>query len=163
MEDRTLFRPGSIFDIQTYRSMDSDFGILPYPKYDEAQDEFSHIIASAYCPALCIPATNSDPDRTGFLLEALAYESRDTVTKAYYDVSLYTKMTRDNESGEMLDIIFSTKRYDLGWVFGWGSLVQQMDTIGASGKSFATIWETRRKSAERAMAQTLEFYSTNES
>ena len=162
MEDRTLFRPGSIFDIQTYRSMNGDFGILPYPKLDETQEEYSHIIASAYCPALCIPTTNTGIDRTGFLLEALAYESRDTVTEAYYDVNLYTKMTRDDESGEMLDIIFSTKRYDLGWVFDWGGIVSAMDTIGSSGKTFASVWESRKKQAVSAMEKTLEFYSTGD-
>lgn len=40
------------------------------------------------------------------------------VTPAYYDVALSGKFTRDEESAEMLELIFTTKFYDLGQ---WGS------------------------------------------
>ncbi len=164
MEDRVLFKPASIYDITIYRNMISDFGVLPYPKYDEAQDSYYHPIATQVCPGLCIPATNTgdDLDRTGFLLEALAYESRNTVTKAYYDVNLYNKMTRDNDSGDMLDIIFSTKRYDLGKVFGWGGIESALQALPTGNQTFATLWAKKEKSAQKAMEKTIEFFSENE-
>ncbi|MBP3917920.1 MAG: hypothetical protein J6I50_01960 [Clostridia bacterium] len=161
MENRNLFRPGSIYDIVYYRNMEHDFGILPYPLYDESQEEYYHLIATHVCPGLCIPATIKDVDRTAYLLEALAYESRDTVTKAYYDLNLYTKMARDNESGDMLDIIFSTKRYDLGFVFDWGGMRGTLENLVTSGKNFSTQWDSKQKSAQKAMDKTLEFYRTN--
>lgn len=162
MENRNLFRPGSIYDIIYYRNMEHDFGILPYPLYDENQDNYYHPIATQVCPGLCVPTTNGNVDKTALLLEALAYESRDTVTKAYYDLNLYTKMARDDESGEMLDIIFSTKRYDLGFVFDWGALTSQLQNLANSKKSLTTIWDACKKKAESKMQETLDFYRSNE-
>ena len=163
MENRNLFRPGSIYDIIYYRNMEHDFGILPYPLYDESQEEYYHLIATHVAPGLTIPATNIEKlDMTCHLLEALAYESRDTVTKAYYDLNLYTKMARDDESGDMLDIIFSTKRYDLGFVFNWGGVKDQIGTFTTNSKSFASLWEAKEKSAEKAMQKTLDFYMSDD-
>ena len=163
MEIRNLFRPGSIYDIVYYRNMEHDFGILPYPLYDENQEDYYHLIATHVAPGICVPTTNVEKlDMTCHLLEALAYESRDTVTKAYYDLNLYTKMARDNESGDMLDIIFSTKRYDLGFVFNWGSIKSQLDVMATSGKSFSTVWDSKKKSCEKAMQETLDFYMSSD-
>ncbi|MBQ8576772.1 MAG: hypothetical protein IJ449_02220 [Clostridia bacterium] len=162
MENRNLFRPGSIYDIVYYRNMEHDFGILPYPLFDEQQEDYYHLIATHVCPGICVPTTNAKLDMTSYLLEALAYESRDTVTEAYYDLNLYTKMARDDESGDMLDIIFSTKRYDLGFVFDWGSLRSSLETLVTSGKSFSTVWESKEKSAQKAMEETMEFYRSND-
>ena len=163
MENRNLFRPGSIYDIIYYRNMEHDFGILPYPLYDESQEEYYHLIATHVAPGLTIPATNIEKlDMTCHLLEALAYESRDTVTKAYYDLNLYTKMARDDESGDMLDIIFSTKRYDLGFVFNWGGVKDQIGTFTTNSKSFASLWEAKEKAAEKAMQKTLDFYMSDD-
>ena len=163
MENRNLFRPGSIYDIIYYRNMEHDFGILPYPLYDEQQEDYYHLIATHVAPGITVPATNIEKlDMTCHLLEALAYESRDTVTEAYYDLNLYTKMARDNESGDMLDIIFSTKRYDLGFVFNWGSVKGQLETFTSGSKSFASLWEAKEKAAEKAMQETLDFYMSND-
>ncbi|MBR5870636.1 MAG: hypothetical protein IKZ09_06330 [Clostridia bacterium] len=163
MENRNLFRPGSIYDIVYYRNMEHDFGILPYPLYDESQEDYYHLIATHVAPGITVPATNIEKlDMTCHLLEALAYESRDTVTKAYYDLNLYTKMARDDESGDMLDIIFSTKRYDLGFVFNWGGIKDQIGTFTTTSKSFASLWEAKEKSAEKAMQQTLDFYMSGD-
>ncbi len=163
MENRNLFRPGSIYDIIYYRNMEHDFGILPYPLFDEGQEDYYHLIASHVCPGLSVPTTNTKLDMTTYLLEALAYESRDTVTEAYYDLNLYTKMARDNESGDMLDIIFSTKRYDLGFVFDWGGLKTSLEGLVTGGKSFSTIWESKESAAEKAMEKTMEYYRSAES
>ena len=163
MENRNLFRPGSIYDIIYYRNMEHDFGILPYPLYDESQEEYYHLIATHVAPGITVPATNIEQlDMTCHLLEALAYESRDTVTKAYYDLNLYTKMARDDESGDMLDIIFSTKRYDLGFVFNWGGVKDQIGTFTTNSKSFASLWEAKEKAAEKAMQKTLDFYMSDD-
>ena len=158
MADRGLFRIGSVYDITEYRQMINDFGILPYPKFDETQDNFYHIIATQVCAGICVPVTASDPERTGILLEALAYASKDTVTKAYYDVNLYTKVARDDESGEMLDIIFGTKRYDIAKVFGWGSLESVMNSAVSSKTSFTTLYASAEEKAQAALEKSYELF-----
>ena len=61
---------------------------------------------------MSVPKTNSDLERTGIILEALARESSDTVIPAYYDVTLKNKLLRDDDSVKMLDIIFGNRKLD---------------------------------------------------
>ncbi|MCL2774430.1 MAG: hypothetical protein FWD71_13940, partial [Oscillospiraceae bacterium] len=66
------------------------------------------------CFPFIIPVTVPDPEKTGAVIEAMACETLNDVIPAYYDVSLKTKYARDDESAEMLDIIFSHRVCDLG-------------------------------------------------
>lgn len=160
MEDRLLFRPGCVYDINEYREMISDFGILPSPKFGEDQDEYCHVIASNLCPAISIPVTiaGDSLEHTATLLEALSYYS-DTVIEAYYDVNLTTKLVRDEEAADMLDIIFSTHYYDLGKVFAWGSIENVVWNTVKAGGGFASTYASSESKIQTAMNETWEFYS----
>ena len=50
----------------------------------------------------------------GVILEAMAYESEQTVLPAYYEVMLKTKVSRDEQSSAMLDLILDHLVFDLG-------------------------------------------------
>lgn len=156
--NRALFRAGSIYDMPFYRDMENDFGVLPYPKLKSEQEDYYHIIATQVCAGVCVPVGGEDLARTGLLLEALASESRDTVTKAYYDINLYKKLTRDSESGEMLDIIFATKRYDLAKTFAWGGLEDVIRNGVKSGQSFASLLAAAESRANAEMMQSYELF-----
>ena len=65
--------------------------------------------------------TNQTPDDTALILEALSYESQDTLTPAYYDICLTGKSTRDEESKDMLDIIFDSYIVDNDEVLSIGA------------------------------------------
>ena len=95
--------------------METDFGIIPYPKYDDAQDRYYSRIEA--CELFCVPVTNKNHEFAGVVLEALAAESAKSVIPSYYDVALQGKVTRDEESSEMLDLIFNTR------VFDWGDTI----------------------------------------
>jgi hypothetical protein len=118
--DRALFFM-QMLDLTSYfRNMETDFGILPVPKYDESQLSYGHTIGSWHSQFLSVPNTLPDPERTGMVLESLAYESMKRVTPAYYDKTLIGKYFRDDESVEMLDIILKTRVFDLGWYYQLG-------------------------------------------
>ncbi len=111
-EGRSMFMDVSFFHINNLRDMETDFGILPYPKYDEAQSEYYSRVS--YYWANIIPVTNSKLDMTGAILEALNCESANYVVPAYYEIALKTKYSRDEESAAMLDLIFENRVVDLG-------------------------------------------------
>ena len=111
-----------------YRTMESDFGVLPFPKYDETQDEYI-TTASDSGYVVAIPVTVSDAGRSGLILEALAAESVNTVTTALYDVCLNGKYVRDEESAEMIDIIFNGKVYELGYMLDLGSFRSMLKNL----------------------------------
>lgn len=110
---QAMFTNASCFQITTMmRDSETEFGILPYPKYNEAQEKYYSRIEGA--ELFGIPKTNTDLEMTGVILEALACASHNEVIPAYYDVALKVKYTRDEESAEMLDIIFENRVFDFG-------------------------------------------------
>jgi hypothetical protein len=104
MGDRGLFYTSFLRDAQRFRTMETDFGILPYPKYDEAQKDYKTFSKAGFA-AFAIPSTVKDREFSEIMLEALNAESYRKVIPAYYDIALKNKYARDDDSSEMLDII----------------------------------------------------------
>lgn len=121
-EGRALYRISIMGDIVGLRDMEDDFGILPLPKYDENQESYITTYQAWNGSAYMVPASISDSKRTSAILEYMAYLSKDTITDAYYNVNLQGKVARDDDSSEMLDIIFDSMKTDVGFAFQLGSV-----------------------------------------
>ena len=111
------------------RDYDGDFGVLPMPKYDEEQTEYYNCVQPYNAPATAIPVTCSDTNRTGVILEALTYESTNTIQKAFYEKALMYRGVRDKESQEMLELIFANRLYDIGNIYQWGGVTTLIKNI----------------------------------
>ena len=152
MGGRILFAGWALGDINSIRDCKFDFGILPYPKYEESQAEYYNLISTVCVPGVSIPVTNAEPEKAGLILEALAYYSVDTLTAAYYDNALHTRYVRDEESGDMLDIIFATRVYDLGFISNVGGLGQMMAGMFQNGQTnFTSTYESLANGAQGAL------------
>lgn len=113
-DGRAMIADSELRHAQTLRNLDDDFGIIPYPKFDE-DDEYATAV-NAGSHMIFIPITVEDVERTGAITEALcAIGSRDVIP-AFYEKSLKTKYTRDEESEEMIDLIRDSIVFDLGYV-----------------------------------------------
>jgi len=117
--DRVLFHVDPLSAGKRYRVYDVEFGILPFPKYDEAQSEYLSLSWNGF---IMIPRT-ADPEFAGAISEALAAESHRLTVPAYYDVLLTSKLARDVESTEMIDIIYKGAVYDFALNFGGWTVV----------------------------------------
>ena len=120
--NQALFMDCTFFYLKSLRSMESDFGILPYPKYSEQQEKYYSRMEGCELFFAPISATPEGLIRSSVVLEALASESAKTVVPVYYDLALKNKFARDEESAEMLDLILSTRSFDLGFIFNWGGI-----------------------------------------
>lgn len=154
-----LFLPGSLYDITGYRSMENDFGVLPYPKHSEEQERYYNYVASHVCPVISVPVTNSDIESTGLLLEALSRESSDTIVNAYIELNLMTKVARDDSSAEMMRLIFATKRYDLACSYNWGKITNVIEPSCRDSSKFQSTLAKLLPAAEADMAKTLEQFA----
>ena len=112
-DDRALFAAQTFYFLSQFRDVESDFGLIPYPKYDEQQESY-HSRVEGGCKLAMVPVTNRIPTETGALLEAMASYGYNHIIPEYYEVVLKRKTSRDSESQEMLDLIFSTRFYDFG-------------------------------------------------
>jgi hypothetical protein len=121
-DSRSLYLITNFDMVKTLRSMETHFGILPLPKFDEEQPQYFSTMQYNNATVMSIPQTAPDLERTGAILEVWAAESVDTLTVAYYDITLLGKYIRDDESSEMLDLIFSTRVIDQGMLFNWSGI-----------------------------------------
>ncbi|MBE6725953.1 MAG: hypothetical protein E7576_12335 [Ruminococcaceae bacterium] len=108
----SVFLDCSLFWVSALRDMETDFGIIPYPKFDENQQDYCARV-SYYMPPM-IPITNQRLELTGAVLEEANYFAKLNITPAYYEISLKGKYSRDPESISMLDLIFASRVVDLG-------------------------------------------------
>lgn len=113
-EGHVLFGSQVLLKLQVLRDYDTNFGILPFPKYDEEQSQY---YSSVWNGLLCVPITVSDPAFCGHVMEVLNTSSGDTLSPAYYNTLLDSKFSRDPDSTAMLDLIFDGVIYDIGFCF----------------------------------------------
>ncbi len=120
-QDHSLFLIDVLGTTRDLRSMESDYGILPLPKYDEAQKDY---VSAAYngSAILFIPVTNAGADEIGPILDMLGAYSYRELKPAYYEVNINAKSTRDEDSIRMLEILTSNITFDLGLVYSWGNM-----------------------------------------
>ena len=144
-------------DVEDLRSMSADFGILPMPKYEESADGYRSAVNSYVGTMTCIPQTNFDPTMTGYFIEALASESHYTVIPEYYNVNLQGKISRDEESREMLDLIFANRHYDLGEIYDPGNIANTLIYMTMNTKrDIASTWASNEKTINRQLEKLLE-------
>ena len=113
IENKVFFYNEMLAYAALLRDMETDFGIVPMPKWDESQEMYCTFAHSDYGTSLAIPITNTkDDDRVGRILEDYAYYSMKYVYPAYLDTTVKNKQSRDEESAKMIDIIISNASYD---------------------------------------------------
>lgn len=104
MENRYLFFGQTLDQIENLREMEVDFGILPYPKYDEQQERYYTTILRTYSVA-AVPGTAVNSGNSAMILEALSADGYETIVPKYYEVALKNKYVRDDSSCMVIDLI----------------------------------------------------------
>ena len=100
-----------------FRDMEDSYTILPYPKLNEQQAEYCTNAATGVS-IWCIPADNVKPETACAVMEAMAFETFDKVTPAYYETCMQEKYARSEETVEMLDIIKSGIVVTIEYIYG---------------------------------------------
>ena len=158
MSGLALFHDAGMGGAVMLREMEDDIGIIPYPKYDARTPRyFSFMDANARM--ITVPKTAGDFERTGIILEAMASESQRTVFPAYYELTLKTKHSRDDESYEMLDIIKDSIVIDWGYLND--SLLWPLSSVGGSlipksSVNFTSFYEKNESAASSSLRKFIE-------
>lgn len=116
--DRALFVGGNLKWAERLRAMENDFGIVPYPKYDETQENYAVHFQANVGASMAVPSGNTDVVKISKVLEDIAYESYLHVMPAYTEIVLEGQSVRDEESIVSLNIIRNSYYSDLGFMLG---------------------------------------------
>jgi len=158
--DRGLFYYAGMNRVTLLRNMETDFGIIPPPKFNKEQDGYYVAIHPGCTGSVAIPVTVDNTERAGIIIEALTAESKYTLLPAYYDISLKTKFARDDESSEMLDIIFANRIYDVGQLFGWGNGEGFFHQLSQNKNTLASYWEKTAPKMQAALEKTMNAFDS---
>ena len=154
-ENGTLFLMQLIQIVPKMREMENDFGILPYFKYEEGQANYYTTIGSWHSVFMCVPNNGCDLHRTGIVTECLANEGLYDLTVAYYEKTLVGKMSRDEESEAMLDIIFANRVFDMGWYYAVGGYNESVMNLLRNYKNdFTSMFTSAQKMANKVLQKT---------
>ncbi len=90
--------------------------------------------------------------------EALSAQSWKTVMPTFYDVAMAGKGVRDEDSAEMLDIIFDNRYIDFAYLYdGWKGWVFSLRTMIQSN-NFASTYASKEKSMYDYYGKVLAFF-----
>jgi hypothetical protein len=100
------------------RGMEDEFGVVPMPKFDEAQTEYRTLLHDQFTVfSVLNTVTEERLDEVGAVLEAMASVSYRTVRPAYYETTLRTQIAKDLQSAEMFDLIIDNTYMDAGILY----------------------------------------------
>ncbi len=93
----------------TVRGMESEYGVIPFPKLDDKQEAYTTFIHNS-AGMMTIPITNKNPDVACAVLEAMCSEAYRSVISVYFDAALKGKYSSDPNSAKCVDIIRAAAR-----------------------------------------------------
>ena len=160
MEDRALFFDTEISYATNYlRDSEASYGILPMPKYDEAQEGYHTAMSFPYT-LYGIPTDVKNPEMSAAVLECLASESYRTVSPALFEVALKVKFSSDDDAGRMYDIIRGSANFDFGRLFcaNMGYLTYSLfrDAVVNGNTNWASTMKAQSKVLDKYLSKVVE-------
>lgn len=140
-------------------TMEDTYIILPYPKFDDEQDDYYTGAMDNYS-MISVPRTALNLDMISVITEALNMESEAVMNEAYYNQALKGKYLEDPITAEMLDKVMEGRKFDMAVMFGgqiehlaglMRNLVQNNST--AFAEKFGDIEEGINQGLERIIEE----------
>ena len=166
MRNELLFVLGWFYTSELLRNMPADYGIIPYPKYDEAQPTYLSL-AHDIVPLYCVPTTCTKPEAVGAILEAMSFESYKTLLPAYYEIALKLKYTRDTveDAFTIIDMIHDNCTTDFAYVYNYSlnniGLIMR-DLMGSKSSDFVSKYEKSETRIQTSLEKIVDAYLGNE-
>jgi hypothetical protein len=136
-----------------------DYGIVPYPKLDETQEQYYAGYTDRY---FVIPNTCSDTAYVGTILESMSAEGYRQVTPAYFEVALKNRYTKDQISKEMVDLIKQSMILDFAYVYGgntwWTDTLRDLIASTTPSKDYASYYQKKLSAAETRVTRVTEAF-----
>lgn len=145
------------------RDMEAPYGVLPYPKYDTAQEDYytnSMDQFSVFGTPKTLPA--EDYEFLGIMMEVLNAESYKTVYPAFYDTALKGKYSEDAATAQMIDLIMAGRKFEFSFQFGeYLSTLPYMfrNCLYNNSSDLASTIQKNKKAISKKLKELYTFYA----
>lgn len=146
-EGKALFWLVDSLIVGAYRDVEFEYGILPLPKFDENQENYTSL---DWGGLMLIPITVKDREYVGTVTEWLCYYGSKLVLPEYYNTMMDVKVARDSESADMLDLVFDNLVYEPAVNLRSPGFYSMFDGLVMKGDSNLASYCDSRLSAENA-------------
>jgi hypothetical protein len=156
--DRELFATGviGVMANESLRNMESVYVVFPYPKYDEAQENY---ISRTFDTLFSMVYNNvEDPDMIGAVLEAMSAYGYQHLIPALIETSLQKKYNNDPRNVKNIQLCFDTRYVEMSDFMIW-DIFGDTPTwrLMTDGKFTPSSWlEKYRNKAEGILDDALE-------
>ena len=99
-----LFAIMVLSSLKSFTDMKVSFGVLPMPKYNEAQPGYYSQLHG--CELWSVPIDATDPEMSAAVMTSMGYDSHEVVLEPHFEKLLKTRYVKDSESGYMIDTIY---------------------------------------------------------
>ena len=157
-EGRFLFFSETIGGSFQLWDMEDDYGFLPFPKYDETQENYNSSIQSAQMSIVTIPTlAEARLTETVDVINAMGYLNMKDVKDIFFNAVFGTRSVRDDNSLEMLKIVLQDRTFDLGVCLNFGNLYSELRKTAIAGtNAFASTYESFFSAAQDACGNFVE-------
>lgn len=150
INDQFLFLVKDLGDAVKMKEMESEYGIIPFPKYDTTQQNYISTIKDSFS-GMMVSSAIQEPDMVGTVIEALSMYGYQDITPAYYETALKLKYLSDETAMKMIDLIrdsvvleftmIYTNSLNLMFSLVSNSLIKEVPNISSSIKAESKIWQ----------------------
>ena len=103
-EGKALFAIMTLGSLKGFTDMADSYGVLPMPKYNEAQESYYSQLHG--CELWIVPMDAEDPEMSAAVMTSMGYDSYEVVLEPHFEKLLKTRYVKDSESGYMIDTIY---------------------------------------------------------
>lgn len=136
-----------------------EYGIIPYPKFDEAQAEYKTMVDGNH-EAMGIAKNAVDLEFIGIMTEVMCAEAYKQIIPAYYDVCLKQRYASSPEDAEMIELCVDSRVFDLGYVYdNWKGVSFYMESlINAGNKDITSHYQKNEKAVTKYYDRVIEMF-----
>lgn len=156
IEDEILFVNNWLCVALELREMDSDFGLLPPPKFDEQQEKYMVYNSPSWTTYAAVPKTVKDENLAyiGDVMNALGYYGHEHIYTALIDTAITYKSLRDDGNREMMELIYANRIFDLADIYDFGGIQAMMNSfVSGNNTNFASLYKSYSKIIEKNIKQ----------
>lgn len=160
-DGNSMFLPGFFYSAEALREMKQDYGIIPFPKYNEEQSQYYSDVHDIV-RLMVVPVTCQKVDEVAAVLEEMAFYGYNNLVPAFYDVVMKGKYARDEVSAEMLDLIRDNCSPDLAHIMDLSSLgYLQRKMIQAKTSDFASTYAQYNALGQEKLDDLIKLFKEN--
>ena len=141
----------------TFADTTVTYGVLPVPKYEEAQESYYTCMAFPFSIySVSIALNEEQANMAGAVLECMGSESYRQVTPAVFETAMKLKYSAGEDDSRMYDLIRETIQIDLGRIFTTPLKNISYSPFRSACNNGNTNWTSIIKAESKVMAKLLD-------